>query len=165
MADGLTITLVGGERLEQAFARAPGIVREELHRFVLGATQHLEAEVKDRTPQGAHGLLAQSINSEVGNLADGVLGVVGSPLPYAIPVELGTKPHFPPVQALKDWVRFKLGKTGTEVRRVAYLVARKIAKRGTKGHFMFLDAFQDSEPELHRQFENTVARIGARIGE
>lgn len=162
MAEALTITL-DDARVRQAFARAPGIVREELSRFVAGATQHLEAEVKDRTPQGAHGLLAQSINSEVRALADGVLGVVGTPLPYAIPVELGTKPHMPPVLALEDWVRAKLGARGAEVHRVAYAVARKIAKHGTKGHFMFRDAFADNEAELRRQFAATAARIVARI--
>jgi hypothetical protein len=33
-----------------------------------------------------------------------VIGVVGSPLAYALPVEIGTRPHFPPVAAILDWV-------------------------------------------------------------
>jgi hypothetical protein len=80
-----------------------------------GATMYLEGEVKERTP-AAHGTLKQSISSEVHELGDAVIGVVGSPLAYAVPVELGTRPHFPPVDAIEDWVNVKLGMAGPEAR-------------------------------------------------
>jgi hypothetical protein len=65
-----------------------------------------------------------------------------------VPVELGTRPHFPPVDALMDWVKVKLGiSSPTEARRVAFLVARKIAARGTQGAFMFRDAFNAGRTE------------------
>jgi hypothetical protein len=163
MAETISITLAGWERLERAFAQAPDIVREELRRFAMGATMFLEGEVKDRTPQGAHGHLAQSITSEVSDLADGVLGVVGTPLAYAVPVELGTKPHMPPIQPLEDWVQHKLGKMGPEIKRVAYAIAWKIKHHGTKGAFMFKGAFEANQVEVRHQFEVSVARILQRI--
>lgn len=159
----ITITLDGWERLEQAFRQAPEIVRQELDTFMHAATQHMQSEVQDRTP-AALGTLRASIHGSTERMADGVLGVVGTAQPYAVPVELGTKPHFPPVQSLEDWVRAKLGVRGAEVRRVAYLVARKISRKGTKGHFMFRDAFQENEAEVQRQFNATGARILARVG-
>ena len=42
---------------------------------------------------------------------------------------------FPPVTAMRDWVRTKLGVTEPkEVNRIAYLVGRKIATEGTAIH-------------------------------
>lgn len=163
MAEGLTITLHGWEQLQQAFSMAPEIVREELGAFAHAATQHLRSEVVDRTP-AAMGTLRASIHGSVERMADGVLGVVGTVQPYAVPVELGTKPHFPPVQALEDWVRQKLGLSGKEARSAAFLIARKISKKGTKGHFMFRDAFKVNAGEVQRQFDQAVSRIVARIG-
>jgi len=163
MSDGLTITLQGWEQLERAFRQAPDVVREELTAFAHGATQLLRSEVVDRTP-AAMGTLRASISAQVDRLADGVLGVVGTPSPYAVPVELGTRPHFPPVQALEDWVRQKLGLSGKEAHSAAFLIARKISKKGTKGHFMFRDAYQANAGEIQQQFDAAAARIVARIG-
>lgn len=162
MAAGLTITLTGAEQLQQALAAIPEVVQQELGVFMHGATQHLRSEVIDRTP-AAMGTLRASIHGSVERMADGMLGVVGTALPYVVPVELGTRPHFPPVQALEDWVRVKLGKTGKEGRSAAFAIARKISKRGTKGHFMFRNAFEANKAEVQRQWDATVSRIAARI--
>jgi hypothetical protein len=138
------------------------VVRQELSVFTHAMTQHMRSEVIDRTP-AAFGTLRASITGEVQTMASGILGVVGTPQPYAVPVELGTKPHMPPVQPLQDWVRQKLGLSGAEGRSVAFAIARKISKKGTKGHFMFRDAFTDNAAEVQRQFDQTVSRIVARI--
>lgn len=165
MADQIaTIRLEGWERLERTMQTAPTVVEAELKAFTAAALMYLEGEVKDRTPQGAHGHLAQSITSEArGGLADGVLGVVGSPLPYAIPVELGTKPHMPPILPLVDWVTQKLGKGGSEAESIARRIAWKIKHHGTKGAFMFQGAFDAGQDEVKRQFLATMERILARV--
>lgn len=156
------ITLSGGDELLAAWERAPQIAQAEMERFMHAATQFLEGEVKERTP-GAHGTLKQSIGSEVRSLADAVIGVVGTPLSYALPVEIGTRPHFPPVAAIQDWVRVKLGLDGPEGRSAAFAIARKIAKRGTKGAFMFRDALEASRAELERQLQLAVEAIKAQL--
>ena len=53
-------------------------------------------------------------------------------------VEYGTKPHFPPIEAIRKWIRVKpilprpiKGKLPTE-NQLAFLIARKISKVGTK---------------------------------
>lgn len=54
-------------------------------------------------------------------------------------IEYGTKPHFPPVDAIKKWIKVKPilprplsnGKLPTE-NQLAYLIGRKISKVGTK---------------------------------
>lgn len=45
---------------------------------------------------------------------------------YAAYVEFGTRPHFPPVEALKEWAKKKLGDEN-----LAFPVARAIGSRGT----------------------------------
>lgn len=54
-------------------------------------------------------------------------------------IENGTKPHFPPVDAIKNWISvkpvlprpLKSGKLPTD-NQLAYLIGRKISKVGTK---------------------------------
>ena len=159
---GLEVTLDGGQALSDALARAPHIVDQELGAFMAVAIDHLATEVRDRTPS-AFGHLRGSIAGTVRHSAGGVLGVVGTPLPYAIPVELGTKPHRPPMQPLEDWARKKFGVPKREARRIAYLVARKIGREGTQGAFMFKKAFEANEGEITRQFDLALARIVNRI--
>ena len=135
----LSITFHGLDGLQEAWRRAPEVVRDELTQFAHGGVAYLVQEVQDRTP-AAHDTLRGSIQGEVDPGFAGVLGVVGTAQPHALPVELGSKPHMPPIQPIEDWVRLKLGVRGNEVRRAAWAVARKIKKRGTQGHFMFRDA-------------------------
>lgn len=150
------------DELAAAWAAAPQIAQRELHVFMEGATTYVQAEIQERTP-GAHGTLKASWGSEVHVLADTVLGVVGTPLAYAIPVELGTRPHFPPVAAIEDWVKVKFGVAGPEARSIAFAVARKIAKHGTKGAFMVQNAFEASKPELERQARITLQAIADQM--
>lgn len=150
-------------KLAIAIRQAPEIVADELRRFVTTATLHLQAEVQDRTPT-THGTLRTSI---IGNVRpiDGIgfEGIVGTSLSYAIPVELGTKPHMPPIEPLAQWARQKLGATGKEAYRAAWGIARKIARVGTTGHFMFANAWDANQAQITAGFSECVSRIERRI--
>lgn len=51
--------------------------------------------------------------------------------PHAEPIEYGANPHFPPVDALKGWVRRKLGITGEKnITNTAYAIAKSISDNG-----------------------------------
>ena len=147
--------------------RAPDLAQAELRRAMTEATQYLERETKERTPVGVGGGggLRGSIHSTVELSSGGraVLGVVGSPLNYAAPVELGTKPHHPPVEPIEDWVQAKLGLRGKAARRAAWGIAQKIAVRGTTGKYMFRDALADGEATVRRIFDAARDRIAARV--
>ncbi|MFA5412786.1 MAG: hypothetical protein WC350_05575 [Candidatus Micrarchaeia archaeon] len=52
--------------------------------------------------------------------------------PYADFVEYGTIPHNLPPHVLDEWCRMKFGLSAKDARRVAFLVARKIAREGIK---------------------------------
>ncbi len=79
-------------------------------------------------------------------------------------VENDCKPHFPPIDAILKWVKVKHilpsntynGKLPTE-KQLAYLIARKISREGTKG----THDLQEAMDQVDRQFED---RIGEAIG-
>mgnify|MGYP000630952051 CR=1 FL=1 len=60
-----------------------------------------------------------------------VEGKLSTNVIYALVVEHGSRPHWPPRAPIEFWVARKLGVRGKRVRAVAFLVARKIARRGT----------------------------------
>ena len=82
-----------------------------------------------------------------------------SPAIYGESVEAGTKPHFPPVAPIRHWVERKLGITGKEAGSVAFLIARAISKRGTKGAGMFEKSFDENEAAVIRILEMIPADI------
>lgn len=168
-----------------AFGRAPQMVRRELRRFLGRAVMRLQAGVVERTPK-AHGHLQRSVIGDVLDLPGlGVEGVVGTSLAYAVPVELGTRPHWAPIAPLKDWVRAKAnlegvyfdGVTGKRPRngnqrasreaaieRIARAVQVAIARRGTLGVGMF-HRTQAAEAEwVRNEFAQCAQRIAALTG-
>lgn len=155
--------LSGFEALDAAWRQAPEMVREELMRSMVEADELLEREVKDLMPT-ATGLSRASIFSREQALPDGALGVVGTAQPHVAYLELGTRPHFPPVAALEDWVRVKFGYIKDEqIHSAALAIARKIAARGTLGVGMFHRSFARLQPNLIRIFAGVQARIAARL--
>lgn len=145
---------------------APEIAIEELVRTTFEASFLLEREVKERTPAGigAGGGLRGSIGArEPQVLADNVIGEMGTSLSYAIPVELGTRPHRPPIAPLQDWAEHKLGIDSERSRAVAFAIAGKIAKVGTKGAFMFRDALAAHRDQVDRMYRACAERILQRI--
>ncbi len=152
--------------LAKAFDQAPEIVTRELTAATWEAELLLERETKELTPVGVGGGggLKGSISArEPRVLADNVIGEVGTSLPHAVPVELGTKPHMPPVQPLADWARHKLGVEPGEARSVGYRIARKIAVKGTQGAHMFSRAFAANEAQVQGIYADALTRIVRRM--
>lgn len=70
-------------------------------------------------------------------------------------LEDGTKPHFPPVEAIQRWIEVKHILPDTrdgnlpDTKQLAYLIARKISKVGTKAE----NILESSISEIQTQFE------------
>ena len=159
-----SIDLVGLRELQAGMRKAPQIVVQELERATIEADLLIEREVQERMPT-AQGLLRKSVFHEEAVSATGVLGVVGTPMNYAIAVELGTRPHFPPVDALIDWVKTKLGITSDKAARgAAFAIAKKISLRGTVGQFPFQLASIATEENVRAIFDQATDRIIGRLG-
>jgi HK97 gp10 family phage protein len=121
------------------------------------------------------GRLRASITPEVRAMGATVEGVVGSNVTYAPFVELGSKPHFPPIAAIMGWVHRqgmagmysirshrRVGSKATQAsedRSVAFLIARSIARRGGKAHPFLQPAFEENAEPIVRLLGDAVGQI------
>lgn len=150
--------------LLKALAAAPEIVIEEQQRAITEASMLLEREVKERSPTSGAGTLRDSIGAMPITISGALVsGGIGTSLSYAVPVELGSKPHWAPIEPLVDWVERKLHKRGPEARGVARAIQVKIARKGTDGRFMFRDAFDATRPQIIAMLEAATVRALKRI--
>lgn len=162
-----TSEIVAFQNLWEKF---PEIFREELLPSIVSADLLIQGELQQQLPRGAGGLsggagLVGSVFTEETVLANNVIGQVGSPLPYAEYVEVGTQPHFPPLQPIQDWVQAKLGITEeAESRNVAFLIARAIARRGTKPDGTWKRVADATQPEVIRRLGEGIDRVLDRLG-
>lgn len=164
------INVEGLRELEAQLARGPAVVLEELERAMTEADLLLEREVKENMADQRTGLAWRARTSvfHKEQVSDtGVIGLVGSPLNYIVPVELGSKPHYigtAGIDSLTDWAKYKFGISSEKAaRRVAFAVARKIALRGTKAQRPFGRAFQANEAQVKAIFDRAAGRIEARL--
>jgi hypothetical protein len=79
-----------------------------------------------------NGDIQKSIYTTVKNELDTIKLQFGANSDHAVFVHDGTKPHWVPIAPLEKWARKKLNVPVAEAKNVAFAVARKIAKKGTK---------------------------------
>lgn len=152
--------LANVEALSREFPEAS---RQARYARLTEALMFLEGAVKRETPVGAGPIhLRDTIFSRV-HLSEPVEGILGTPAQHGMPVEMGTKPHFPPVAPIQHWVERKMGYSGSEARQVAFLIARAISKRGTKGAKMFTGTFEQSKSRVLAILNSIPADIVARV--
>jgi len=162
----INISIQGWAELDAAWQKAPDIVREELTAAMWQAEMLLERETKELTPVGigAAGGLRGSIHAQEPEvLADSVIGITGTSLSYAQAVELGSRPHWAPIQPLIDWVQHRLGISGEEAEAVARKVQFGIAHHGTPAIGMFHRAYNANQAQVATMFGEARNRIAARL--
>ncbi|GAB0058053.1 hypothetical protein SIID45300_02393 [Candidatus Magnetaquicoccaceae bacterium FCR-1] len=152
--------------LARRLEHAPDEVVNALKLAMMEALELLASEAQERTPVATGNLRASIFPVMPQVQGDAVIGAVvstqeqqgetlgmGSPLIYAVPVELGSKPHMPPLQPLIDWVKLKLGIRDPEEREtVAQKIRWKIYNHGSRGQFMFLRALEVCKPRMEAIF-------------
>ena len=155
----------GLEEVIKTFAGADKIVQQEFKTAMSKSTEKVASLAKKIAPVGVSGELRASINGKVTLIGSkDVEGVVGSPLPYAIYVEMGTRPHYPPLAPLLLWVTRKLGVADE---RQAYAIAkgiqRKIGAVGTAANPFLSNAFEMAEPQIEMYFDQALDKITERL--
>ncbi|MEX0758523.1 MAG: hypothetical protein WD100_02980 [Tistlia sp.] len=164
----IRLELPNARQILEAFEKAPEIVVEELGAATWEGSLLIQREVVERTPRGvgAGGGLAGSIQARDPQIAPGLVrGEVGTALSYAVPVELGTRPHFPPIEPLQLWAQHKLGLSEVEAESAAYAIARKIKAHGSQGVHMFAEGFAATEEQLRTFYARAGERAVERIGQ
>ncbi len=80
-------------------------------------------------------------------------------------LEDGTKPHWPPMEAIEKWIEIKPvlpypgrdGKLPTP-QQLAFLIARKISEVGTQGDGLLQESITDVMTEFEFQLDEAVTR-------
>lgn len=146
--------------IEELTRKYPEISKNVRISKLTEALMLLEAEVEKGTPYGAGPIhLRDAYHTKVNVAGKKVIGILGNPLEHGEPVEMGTKPHFPPIAPIQFWVEKKLHLEGKEAASVAFLIARAISRRGTKGAKMFETAFEDNEHRVRSILGEIPAEI------
>jgi hypothetical protein len=105
------------------------ILRREVGTAVQGIIEDIATQARQRTPVGVSGILRASIGTRVtmgtdaSHLARGEV-FTGAQAPYAIYVEEGTRPHWPPRAPIELWAQRVLGNA-----KLWFVIARAISRR------------------------------------
>lgn len=141
----------------------------------------IEERARQLAPE-ASGKLRKSFFSKMSATEKNIYVKVGNDAPYAAYVEEGTRPHMPPVAAIAGWVRIKnlvgsnprkiIQRRGLRLERtdeemvLAWAIAKKIAKAGTKAQHFFKRAIRDVDEKgkenVYRAVEHTIRQIWGR---
>jgi RNA-splicing ligase RtcB len=136
--------------VEDILERTMRLVMEKLRTDAVG--------IIDSHKASATGEMRKNIGYEIHKEAAKIIGVfgTGANVPYSIYRHEGTRPHWPPIDAIQKWVvqkglirgaggkpaslrAIRSGKTKgastllSTSQGLAFLIARKISRRGTKG--------------------------------
>jgi hypothetical protein len=117
------------------------------------------------TVAGGLGEFAASVRGAVtssGNKHSGHIFLAPPADQYGMFVETGSAPHFPPPGALLGWVRRRLGVSDEKkAREIAFLIGRRISKKGTEGKHIFERALRDNESRVIQILEEELGRAVA----
>lgn len=143
---------------------ATTLLRREVGTAVASLLEDIASEARLRTPVGVSGILRASIGTRLMRGTDASVLVhgevfTGAQAPYALFVEEGTRPHFPPRAPIELWAQRVLGD-----RRLWFVVARAIARRGTRARHMFRDALDVVKPRIFPTVQAAAAVAWQRIG-
>ena len=147
--------------------RFNGIMDKEYRGAMTDSIYKLENEIAKNTPVGVTGILRAGIQGRVVSPYRGRVGVVGAAAKYGDIRERGRRPG--PVsregqESIALWVKRKLQiRNEKELKSVAYLVTRKIRKKGYKGAFMFKNAEKKLRGWVIRRFEIATKRLETQV--
>lgn len=147
----LTVKISGMDELVSAFAKAPDIAKDEINVAIKKTILSLLAAARTNTPVDRGFLRGAGMQTTFENLK----GVLENTAPYAIFVHEGTRPHFPPIEAIEPWA----SRHGIP----AFLVARSIARKGTQGVPFFQMAIEDTQGEIDAYFSLALSNITKKL--
>ena len=134
------------------------IVRDETRKGITRSVIQIEADAKRLVPVDTHNL-QRSLTHEVVQQGSNVTGRVGTNLIYAPVVEYGRSPgSMPPPSALVGWLRRK----GID-EKYAFVVARSIARRGTRKQPYLKPALEKNRQAISREMDQVLRRIAQRL--
>lgn len=171
-AEGMIqIEVLNAKELQKKFAQSPEHMFIAMNHAFRQAGALLTPQIKEETPVGAsHKLRNTTVYQVLGKAVDMRMEIRQSAFsdkgfPYGVAVRAGSRPHFPPYEALIPWVRAKLHVAEERVRSVAFLVARKISRVGTKANPYHIRVFDRNVDHLKDIMKGACLEFVARIAD
>lgn len=137
------------KKLDKVTRSFPGEIKDSVRK----ATTFLHARVKEKTPAG-QGDLRKSLSLKI----SGFQGIIRPTVKYAIFVHEGTRPHWVPKS---EWAlpTGSLYKWAMKKGLNPFLVARAIARKGTKKQPWMKETLETYESQVTDFFEQEVNRL------
>lgn len=149
-----SINIQGDRELKRALRGYNQKIRKGLQQEVARTATDIHRDAKGDAPVDT-GILRNKINFVIQDLA----ATVFSGAKYSSDVEAGQKPgRWPNPQDIRKWVERKLGVARNRSKSVAFLVARKIFKKGTPAQPYFGPAVKKNQKEFFKNVKRMVAR-------
>jgi HK97 gp10 family phage protein len=155
MAKDLSTRITGGPELQANIAKlkrlAPEFTKNAVNATAIAVQARAKLNITDNQTVDT-GRLRASVKIET--FSGGFSRRVGSDLKYAPSIEFGSRPHFPPLEPIREWCRrHRIPESA------AYPIALKIAKNGTPAAPFLYPAL---EVERHN-FEQMIRKEWRRL--
>jgi hypothetical protein len=157
---GYEVELIGFTEQTAKLHASAEIIDRRARNAMVDALHDVEAAVIPLVPVN-QGRLKNSMGSRVTGGIRSVTGIFGSSIkePYPEVMELGSKPFFPPPEALERWAQLKFGLNAVDAKALAFLVARKISRVGIKGRFFIQRGFEKAKDSVLGRFASALRLI------
>lgn len=148
----MTVRLEGDKEIARALRELGEEKKRKIRGEVLATGLDVQRKAREKLNESRAwdlGNLANSILVETEN--DGMIAEIGPEAPYGPYVEHGTKPHFPPPDALEGWAR----RHGFES---AWPICLIIAKRGLPARPFLTPAFEAIRDIFWKRIKEILAK-------
>ena len=162
----ITMSIKGMEELSKRF-RDPQTVGRAARKGLSQMGQAVRREAVQRAPVGVSGGGGGLRGSIVVQVERGPIPLearVGPTVAYGAPVEFGSRPHMPPVSALIDWVRLKAARGAPNPERIAWAIARTIARRGTRAQPYMRPGLRAARVRIRKIADKMALEIARAMG-
>lgn len=142
----IEVKINGLEKLSALSKDFPVVAEKRIGIAIRRSLERLYREIGFEAPKDT-GHMARTWTRVLGRFQ----GTLKAGTNYAVYVHEGTRPHFPPTEALKDWSR----RHGIP----AFLVARKISQKGTKANPFVTRALKNARAGIASEFSKALDDI------
>lgn len=151
----IDVKIEGLEKLQAGVAAAPATLASEVRTAMTAGSLLIEGTARSLAGKDT-GRNAGSITHAISGGGANLTSKIGPSTAYGYYAEKGRKPgRMPPIAAIEGWARRK----GID----PFVLARSIARKGTKGKPYMLPSFQQNQGRVIALFGKVATKVVARM--